>query len=102
MQAAYQYGVKRNMLDVRKVDELVSKVEMGMSAKSVNAKGSGLTSQQKATVISMEGYGSLLRGTEDYKINMTQLSESIKELGARQHFVETPSAERKKIPFTLM
>lgn len=102
MQAAFAYASKRNMIDVKQVDQIIGKLEMSMAQKAVNTKGSGLTPQQKAVVISMEGYGSLLKGTEDYKINMTQLSESLKAIGARQHLVETPSAERKRIPFTLM
>lgn len=54
MQAAFAYASKRNMIDVKQVDQIIGKLEMSMAQKAVNTKGSGLTSQQKAVVISME------------------------------------------------
>ena len=35
-------------------------------------------------------------------MNMTEISNGLKETGARLHLTETPFAERKRIPFTLM
>jgi len=101
LQEATNWAVQKNMIS-KEQGEIMSNAFKSVAPKINRAPTGKLSKYQRNELLDMQGYQSIFKQTKDIKINLSQVSESLKNIWAKLHVVNPPEWKRVKLPFTLM
>jgi len=96
-----KFAEKKNMIKKEEAQQFKTAVSKKLKENN-KAPIWKLTTKQKQDILDMLGWQSIFKKSKDFKINIPQLAESLKNIMARLHIVNAPEGSRVKLPFSLM
>lgn len=100
---AITYAANRGMIRKDKFEELLKNYRKATGRSTMaNPSGRGTTSDQKIAIVDMMKWDSVLKGSDERKINLHELDKGLIKSGQVLRLVNPPEGKRMPIPFSLM
>lgn len=96
-----KYALEKNMI-TKEFAEFATKAIKEKIKSTPQAPTGKINDTQKMHILDMLGYNSIFKPLWELKINVPELSKSLKNIDARMHIVNSPEGSRVKLPFSLM
>jgi len=96
-----KYALGKNMI-TKEFADFANKTVTNTLKSTPQAPTGRINDTQKMHILDMLGYNTIFKPIDELKINIPELSKSLKDIQARLHIVNTPEWSRVKLPFSLM